>query len=269
MTAQERYQYYKTNHICPRCKQPWYGKQVKCDDCRDKEEAQRRKRRQARQELGLCSRCGKHPVIAGTKYCTECAEKAKKHKDSEDTKMKRLQKYHSVYKTKLKAKRLEFRKNGLCTDCGKCEPKFGVVCAECYTKRRLWYEHNKLRDFSKPKCDGCCDKCTLDECVDTEDTLFTLTPEEIEMSKQLDTEAEYSKSNMIATEKRYLRNAVSRYKYNKTIITEIKHTKEQCQSIPQQDELRLIDAENRMNSALSYIKSHSDTLVSVLGVGLK
>lgn len=264
MTKQERYQLYKSQGICPQCKQPWDGTQVMCNSCRGRAEELRRKRRQARQAAGLCSRCGKHKVIEGTKYCIECAEKAKKHKDSEETKKKRLMKYHQVYKPQLQAKRIEFKENGLCADCGKAEPKFGVVCKDCYGKRRKWYEQSKLRGMDKSLCSGDCENCVLPWCIDTEDEInIQPTKEEKQLSRQLDKEAKEDENRQRAIEKKDLKNAINRYNYNRATIADLESRREQGEVLTQQEERKLRNAEKKMIEARAYVETHSEGFISL------
>lgn len=258
MTKQEKYQLYKAQGICPQCKQEWSGQQVMCDNCRSRAEELRRKRRQQRQQSGLCNRCGKHPAIAGTKYCIECAEKAKKHKDSEETKKKRLVKYHKVYKPQLQAKRIEFKENGLCADCGKLPPRFGVVCKDCYSKRRKWYEQSKLRGMNKALCNGDCVNCTLPWCVDTDDNVvIKLTSEEKKLSRQLDKVAKEDEVRQKQMAKKDLKNAYNRYNYAYAIIADIESRRELGEVISSREENKLLKAEKRLIEAKAYIDTHS------------
>lgn len=264
MTKQERYQLYKSQGICPQCKQPWDGIQVMCDSCRSRAEELRRKRRQSRQAAGLCSRCGKYKVIKGTKYCIECAEKAKKHKDSEETKKKRLKKYHQVYKPQLQAKRIEFKEKGLCADCGKAVPKFGVVCGDCYAKRRKWYENSKMRGFDKSLCSGDCVNCTLPWCIDTDDeTIIKLTAEEKQLSRQLDKEAKEDENRQKAIDKKDLKNAMNRYNYNRATVADLESRREQGEVLTQQEERKLRNAEKKMIEARAYVEVHSEGFISL------
>ena len=264
MTKQERYQLYKSQGICPQCKQPWSGTQVLCDSCRKRAEELRKKRRQLRQAAGICSRCGKHKAIKGTKYCVECAKKAKKHKDSEETKKKRLQKYYQVYKPQLQAKRIEFKKNGLCADCGKAAPKFGVVCGDCYAKRRKWYEHSKMRGLNKSLCSGDCVNCTLPWCIDVDDEItIKLTNEEKQLSRQLDKEAKEDENRQKALDKKDLKNAVNRYNRNKATVADLESRREQGEILTQREENRLKNAEKKMIEARAYVEAHSDGFISL------
>lgn len=261
MTKQEKYQLFKLQGICPQCKQPWEGTQVMCDKCRAKQEDNRRKRRQARQAAGLCNRCGKHPVIEGTKYCKECAEKAKKYKDSKETKKKRLLKYHQVYKSQLQARRIAFKEKGLCADCGKIPPRFGVVCKDCYAKRRKWYEKSKLQELGKTYCNGDCVNCMLPWCVDTDDDI-QLTAEEKRLSKQLDKEAKKDEVKWKQMDKKDLKNAVNRYNYNMATIADLESKKEQGETLTQQQERKLKNAEKKVVEARAYIETHSGGFIS-------
>lgn len=262
MTKQEKYQLFKLQGICPQCKQPWEGTQVMCDSCRAKQEDNRRKRRQARQAAGLCNRCGKHPAIEGTKYCEECAEKAKKHKDSKETKKKRLIKYHQVYKPQLQAKRIEFKEKGLCADCGKLPLEFGIVCKDCYSKRRKWYEKSKLQELGKTYCDGDCVNCMLPWCVDTEDNI-QLTTEEKQLSKQLDREAKSDEVKWKQMGKKDLKNAMNRYNYNMATIADLESRKELGEVLSQQQERKLKNAQRKVVEARAYIETHSDGFISL------
>lgn len=258
MTKQEKYQLYKLQGICPQCKQPWLGTQVMCDSCRSRAEELRKKRRQQRQQAGICNRCGKHKVIEGTKYCVECAEKSKRHKDSEETKRKRLMKYHQVYKPQLQAKRIEFKENGLCADCGKVPPRFGVVCKDCYTKRRKWYEQVKLRGLSKTFCSGDCVNCTLPWCVDTEDSdiKIQLTKEEKQLSKQLDKEATADERRWAKDLKREVDNAKRRYTRAQAVIADVESRREQGEEITSREEQKVLNAEKRASEARAFIETH-------------
>ena len=265
MTRQEKYQLYKSQGICPQCKQPWSGAQVMCTGCRSRAEELRKKRRQQRQQAGICGRCGKHKVIEGTKYCVECAEKAKKHKDSEETKRKRLMKYHQVYKPQLQARRIEFKEKGLCADCGKVPPRCGVVCKDCYAKRRKWYEHAKLRGLSKTFCSGDCVNCTLPWCVDTEDSdiKIQLTKEEKQLSRQLDKEAKEDENRQKALDKKDLKNAMNRYNYNRATVADLESRREQGEVLTHQEERKLKNAEKKMIEARAYVEVHSDGFISL------
>lgn len=257
MTKQEKYQLYKAQGICPQCKQKWSGHQVMCDNCRSRAEELRKKRRKQLQQSGLCNRCGKHPVIAGTKYCIECAGKAKKYKDSDETKKKRLVKYHEVYKHQLQAKRIEFKENGLCADCGKLPPRFGVVCGGCYAKRRKWYEDYKMKGFNKSLCSGDCERCTLPWCIDINDeVLIKPTAEEKQLSRQLDKKAKEDENRQKAIDKKDLKNAVARYNYNMATIADLESRREQGEILTQQEERKLKNAEKKMIEAKAYIEIH-------------
>lgn len=131
-----RYESLKSSGLCTQCKKPWSGSQVKCDDCRKADELRRQLRKSDREKAGICNRCGENPVIEGLKYCESCYIKSKNYKDSESTKEKRLLKYHTYYKKLLRLRRLSYKKKGLCADCGKSLACVGVVCSQCYDKRK-------------------------------------------------------------------------------------------------------------------------------------
>ena len=139
-----KYEATKTEGICVQCKQPWTGKQKKCDCCRQKDKENKAKRKAQWEAAGLCNRCGKHPAMEGVRYCEECYQKSKKHSDSEETKVKRLEKYHKVYKPRITARRVARKAAGLCADCGKMAAIKGVLCQVWYDKRREIYERNYL-----------------------------------------------------------------------------------------------------------------------------
>ena len=257
MTKQEKYQWYKDNNICPQCKQPWNGIQVMCDCCRSKAEELRRKKRQQRQAAGLCNRCGKHPAIEGTKYCIECAEKSKKHKDSEETKKKRLIKYHEVYKSQLQAKRIAFKEKGLCTDCGERKQEYGVVCGNCYTKRRKWYENSKMRGLNI-KCDGDCTNCNLPWCIDIDEEVnIKLTPEEKKLSRELDKEATADERRWKRDRQNELYNARKRIEQSQATIADIESRREQGEVILPREELKLQKAVKRIAENQAILDSHS------------
>lgn len=257
----QKYNLIKDSGICSQCKQPWNGTQVMCDCCRSKAEELRKKKRQQRQAAGICGRCGKYPAIEGIKYCTECAEKAKKHKDSEETKKKRLIKYHEVYKPQLQAKRVAFKENGLCADCGNLPPVFGVVCKECYSKRRKWYEHSKLRGSNKALCSGDCVNCRLPWCIDIDDeVVIKLTTEEKQMSRQLDKDAKADEIRQKKMAKKDLNNAKNRYTYAQAIIADIESRREQGETITPREEKKLLNAEKRAIEAKAYVETHSSGL---------
>lgn len=236
-----------------------------CNSCRARAEELRKKRRQQRQQLGICNRCGKNKVIAGTKYCIECANKAKKHKDSEETKEKRLKKYHEVYKSQLHAKRIEFKENGLCADCGKQPPRFGVVCEDCYAKRRKWYSQAKLRGLSKTLCSGDCINCMLPWCIDNDDSDIKtpLTKEEKQLSKQLDKEATADERRWAKDLKREIKNAKHRYTYAQSIIADVESRREQGEEITSREEQKVLNAEKRAAEARTFIEKHSSGFISL------
>lgn len=143
--AKARYEAIKDSGICVQCKQPWTGKQKKCDACRQRDAENKAKRKAAWEAAGLCNRCGKHHAMEGVLYCEECYQKSKKHTDSEQTKQRRLEKYHSETKFKLAEQREQRKAAGLCTDCGDRPASDGsTLCPDCYNKRREVYERNRL-----------------------------------------------------------------------------------------------------------------------------
>lgn len=80
---------------------------------------------------GLCSRCGKRPVVSGKDYCATCARA---------NRLRRVKLYHS-----------RLRK-GLCPHCGgKCEDPEVIGCYSCNQKGAERLVKKKVIE----KCRGC------------------------------------------------------------------------------------------------------------------
>lgn len=232
----QKYLMIKDTGVCVQCKQPWSGVQKKCDSCRKRDAENKARRIQLREAAGLCNRCGKYPAISTAKYCEECAKKVRGHKDSEETKKKRLQKYHSHYKSILQQRRIIFKENGLCADCGSTGVEFGVVCSSCYAKRRKWYEKSKFRSLSR--CDGDCLNCRLPWCTDVDDkVVIKLTAEEKAMSRQLDKDATADERRWSKQRTKDIRNTRNQYNYAISIIAQIDY-KEDCGFILSEADIR-------------------------------
>jgi hypothetical protein len=241
-----KYQRLRDSGVCPSCRKVWSGPQVMCDDCRRKNEEARKKRRELRTNNDMCSRCGKFPVIVGTKYCQECATKAQKYKDSKETKKKRLIRYHKVYKPILQARRIAYREQGLCTDCGQTKASIGLCCEDCYKRRRDRYERDKLKSLTiNQKCNGDCANCAYIWCFN-DDYNIELTAEEKKFSKELDKQATEDFNRWKRNNHREQVNAKNRICYNENTINRLEYIKECERPLTRQEIIKLQKARQKV-----------------------
>ena len=197
--------------ICPQCKGEWNGTQVKCDKCREQDKEARKARREKWEKEGLCNRCGKKFHMVGVKYCMDCCLKSKKYKASQEAVQNKLSRYHSELKEGLKQQRQTYKQLGLCADCGKRKASIGVVCKECYAKRRKVYEKAKLRAWAEEEAEV----------------------EEIELTRQELIESEYRdrvslRINNKWTDAQEIKNLTKRYNTALKVINSLKEKEVTC-----------------------------------------
>ena len=250
-----RYESLKSSGLCTQCKKPWSGSQVKCDDCRKADELKRQLRKSDREKAGICNRCGKNPVIEGLKYCESCYIKSKSYKDSESTKEKRLLKYHTYYKKLLRSRRKAYKKKGLCADCGKCPACIGVVCSQCYDKRRAYYEKSKLKPLPMI-CTGKCESCNLPYCIDDSE-IIQLTEEEKLLSKKLDKQAKEHKRKIDSYGKDFLLSMKNKYNYAVKVIENLESKQSQGAVLSDRELKQLYKAKSRLSEVSQYVDTGS------------
>lgn len=168
----ERYNWYKSQGICPQCRTTKVINRVICEECQKKNTKQKRERairfeqegvciicgkekpesekkiclkckeksatrkrqdRQARKLLGICTECGKQLAISGETLCLSC-----KMYKRETAKPKMLTPEQKAIKSEKDAKAYQNRKtSGACVNCGKRPQQHGLLCNKCYSTRLI------------------------------------------------------------------------------------------------------------------------------------
>ena len=111
-------------------------------------------RREWLKQHGICVSCGQKSAVANTFQCEDCLYKSQLN----NIKYRNLEKERKYY-PKRKEKRKERKNKGLCVQCGK-KATNGVLCLECYTRRKTKREEAKHENQHRIwKDSGLCYRC--------------------------------------------------------------------------------------------------------------
>lgn len=130
----QRYRQLKEKGMCVEC-----GKiraapgRVRCRDCLDKRNSDRRKDRAFYKSIGICQICKKEPIFGDEVLCLNCAEKKREagrkafQSISDEERQKRNRKGREIYQ--------RYKQNGICPSCGKRKIAQGKArCEICLRK---------------------------------------------------------------------------------------------------------------------------------------
>lgn len=137
MTTLERYHARQEAGLCGRCGESADG--ALCPACREVENANRRAWRKTYIELGICPRCRKHPLMSGHVACTYCFNEATERREANKERL------HDEYV----ARRNVYVEQGLCIRCGKHPHAEGrKQCEECLKRERLRYKERIIKEIT-------------------------------------------------------------------------------------------------------------------------
>lgn len=129
--------YYKRKEagLCVECGKPLNGEKLKCRDCRERINANRKELVHWYQDNGICPECRKNNLVGDERVCPECSAKrysqviARYNANPEEFKAK-----DRAEQKKIRTRRIE---KGMCVKCGKVKADEGFkTCTKCRTKAR-------------------------------------------------------------------------------------------------------------------------------------
>ena len=85
---------------------------------------------------GICPRCTKNRAFGKYVLCAKCIEYRTLHRIKVMSNPERAMDLRIKARENRKKRYYELKQKGVCVDCGKKEAKKGIVCYECWLKRR-------------------------------------------------------------------------------------------------------------------------------------
>lgn len=149
--------YYKRKEagLCVECGKPLDGEKLKCRDCRERINANRKELAHWYQDNGICPECRQNNLMGDERVCPECSAKrysqriARYNANPEEFKAR-----DRLEQKKIRTRRAE---KGLCVKCGKVKADSGYkTCTKCRIKARN-AKRNKRRNhkIEQKKRMGC------------------------------------------------------------------------------------------------------------------
>lgn len=97
---------------------------------------------------GICPKCRVNDAFGKYVHCAECLEKLRLNAIKYQTKEK-TKEYTAKRAPLLKQRYEQHKKDGVCTVCGKRPAKRGLVCQECWLRRRNRREEKKTGGYRR------------------------------------------------------------------------------------------------------------------------
>lgn len=190
--TKERYQWFKSQGICPQCKKAHVENRVICEECqkrntevkriqyRGKREnnlcvtcgrvppekgksqcrecldisaRKKREERHMRKEMGICVACGKERAYDGETLCLSC----KMHQRETESKKPKTEEQKQKQSIEDKEKYYNRKSLGVCVNCGKRPKQHGLLCERCYSTilRRKSRIQNDITRSERPNYNRC------------------------------------------------------------------------------------------------------------------
>lgn len=126
----------KEQGLCPKCGKENNTDGYYCLSCKEKRKIYQRENRIFRKRLGICPQCGKNKIYGDEKVCLDCRVYRQNYEDVHKKVLTREQK--DIKNERGRIVRIERKKNGICTICGKRKPNpLRAQCAVCAEKDRI------------------------------------------------------------------------------------------------------------------------------------
>ena len=153
----------KDNNLCISCGNPLDRNGVRCTNCNNEQNKEKRKTKQMYIQCGICYRCRKNPIMGNEKMCPECRAKLCEWKNNRPEEKRKIEKEQT--RISHEKKRQYCRENGICYNCQKRESlpnkKLCSICrAKLNRKNREYYAKNNIGLTKEEKIEkGICIWC--------------------------------------------------------------------------------------------------------------
>lgn len=138
--------YYKRKEagLCIECGKPLNDGKLKCRDCRERINANRKELVHWYQDNGICPECRQNNLMGDERICPECSAKRYSQRIARyNTNPEEFKARDRLEQKKIRARRAE---KGLCVKCGKVKADSGYkTCTKCRIKARNT-KRNKRKD---------------------------------------------------------------------------------------------------------------------------
>lgn len=138
--------YYKRKEagLCVECGKPLNGEKLKCRDCRERINANRKELAHWYQDNGICPKCRHNNLMGDERVCPECSAKRYSQRISRyNANPEEFKARDRLEQKKIRTRRAE---KGMCVKCGKvkADGKY-KTCTKCRIKARN-AKRNKQKD---------------------------------------------------------------------------------------------------------------------------
>ena len=139
--------YYKRKEagLCVECGKPLNGEKLKCRDCQERINANRKELAHWYQDNGICPECRHNNLMGDERVCPECSAKRYSQRIARyNANPEKFKARDRLEQKKIRTRRAE---KGLCVYCGKVKADEGYkTCSKCRNKLKI---KKRIRDAKK------------------------------------------------------------------------------------------------------------------------